>query len=481
LAGFATVLFGWWNRWRVVSVALDHAKRVTDGRELAILRRLKARYPRTRRIRALPLFMSQDRMEPGVFGAFRPVLVWPEQLSTKLDDEHIEAVIAHELAHVRRRDGLTALVHMLVEAVFWFHPLVWWMEREMVKERERACDEAVLELGGDADVYAEGLLKTCRFCIESPLVYVAGTTGADLKRRVAEIITGPTRLRVTRPKKLLIGAMAVCAVAGPVALGLIQTIPLRGQVLHADGQLPSFEVATIKPLEGAPPPMPGGPPRMPPDEVRLFVNTRILISMAYNVRGFARSEVVGGPAWLDSQIYEVHGKINGSLSEALQKMPNRKRRQEIELMEQSLLAKRFHLKVHYETRELPEYALVAAKGGPRLNPADPLLPHNGTTRVSQGQNQELKTTGSTIQNLIEMLQSEPEIGGRSIQNKTGLTGSYNFALDWTRDLTADVSGQHDGGPSLFTALEEQLGLKLVAIKGPVEVVVIDHINRPSAN
>jgi bla regulator protein blaR1 len=275
--------------------------------------------------------------------------------------------------------------------------------------------------------------------------------------------------------------MAVCAVAGPVAFGLIQTIPLRGQVLHADGQLPSFEVATIKPLEGAPPPMPGGPPRIPPDEVRLFVNTRILISMAYNVQGFARSEVVGGPAWLDGQIYEIYAKINGPLSEALQKMPNRKRRQEIELMEQSLLAERFHLKVHFENRELPEYALVAARGGPKLNPANPSLPHNATTRVSQGQNQELKATGSTIRNLIEMLQSEPEIGGRPIQNKTALTGSYDFALDWTRDLTADISGQHDGGPSLFTALEEQLGLKLVAIKGPVEVVVIDHIDRPSAN
>ena len=126
-------------------------------------------------------------------------------------------------------------------------------------------------------------------------------------------------------------------------------------------------------------------------------------------------------------------------------------------------------------------ALVAARGGPKLNPADPSLPRNGTTRVSQGQNQELKTTGSTIQNLIEMLQSEPESGGRPIQNKTGLNGSYDFALDWTRDLTANISAQHDGGPSLFTALEEQLGLKLVPVKGPVEVVVIDHIDRPSAN
>ena len=72
-----------------------------------------------------------------------PVLLWPEGLSEKLDDAHLEAVIAHELCHVRRRDNLTAAVHMLVEAVFWFHPLVWWLGARLIDERERACDEEV--------------------------------------------------------------------------------------------------------------------------------------------------------------------------------------------------------------------------------------------------------------------------------------------------------------------------------------------------
>lgn len=92
--------------------------------------------------------LSSNLLEPGIFGIFRPVLLWPERLSERLDDEDTKAILAHELMHARRHDNLKAALHMVVEAVFWFHPLVWWMERRMIEERERACDEAVIELGG---------------------------------------------------------------------------------------------------------------------------------------------------------------------------------------------------------------------------------------------------------------------------------------------------------------------------------------------
>jgi bla regulator protein blaR1 len=77
----------------------------------------------------------------------------------------------------------------VVEAAFWFHPVVWWMERRLVEERERACDEAVVQLGGEPGSYAEGLLKACRFCVESPLVCVSGITGASLNRRIVFLMT----------------------------------------------------------------------------------------------------------------------------------------------------------------------------------------------------------------------------------------------------------------------------------------------------
>ena len=108
------------------------------------------------------------RLEPGVVGMFRPVLLLPEGITARLTQAQLQAVLAHELCHVRRRDNLTAAVHMLVEALFWFHPLVWWLGARLVDERERACDEEVLQLGGEPQAYAESILRVCEFYLESP-------------------------------------------------------------------------------------------------------------------------------------------------------------------------------------------------------------------------------------------------------------------------------------------------------------------------
>ena len=113
--------------------------------------------------RSVPLLPSRSSMEPGVFGIIRPVLLWPEGIARHMDDAHLESVLAHEVCHVQRRDNLTSAIHMLVEAIFWFHPLVWWMGARLEEERERACDEEVLQLGNPPQVYAESILKTCEF------------------------------------------------------------------------------------------------------------------------------------------------------------------------------------------------------------------------------------------------------------------------------------------------------------------------------
>ena len=112
------------------------------------------------------------------------MLLWPRSIGARLSDEQVEAILAHELAHVRRRDNLTAAIHMVVQSVFWFHPLVWWLGARLVDERERACDEDVIRLGSEPQVYAEGILKTCEFYVESPLACVSGVTGSDLKKRI---------------------------------------------------------------------------------------------------------------------------------------------------------------------------------------------------------------------------------------------------------------------------------------------------------
>src|SRR5436190_878209 len=99
---------------------------------------------------------SPGLLEPGVVGFLRPILLLPEGIEKCLTPHQLEAVLAHELCHVRRRDNLTSAIHMIVEAVFWFHPLVWWIGSRLVDERERACDEAVLSLGSEPRVYAKG-------------------------------------------------------------------------------------------------------------------------------------------------------------------------------------------------------------------------------------------------------------------------------------------------------------------------------------
>ncbi len=113
----------------------------------AIARRAARRYRSICRSPRCPL---AGRLEPGVFGILRPVLLLPEGITDRLTPAQLEAVIAHELCHVRRRDNLTAAIHMVVETVFWFHPLVWWIRARLVEERERACDEEVLRAGRPA-------------------------------------------------------------------------------------------------------------------------------------------------------------------------------------------------------------------------------------------------------------------------------------------------------------------------------------------
>lgn len=118
--GAVTCLLVWYARWKQVCVMLKRAVPAEQGREVATLRRMKTSIVGNIRI---PLLLSRDLIEPGIFGIFRPVLIWPEQFSEILDDQHVDAIVAHELIHVRHHDNLSATVLMAVQAAFWFHPM----------------------------------------------------------------------------------------------------------------------------------------------------------------------------------------------------------------------------------------------------------------------------------------------------------------------------------------------------------------------
>jgi hypothetical protein len=188
---FLVVTFSWWRRWWGIRAAM----RAGSPLDLAV---------------DVPVLSSPAMLEPGVFGIFRPVLLLPEGITDRLAPAHLEAILAHELCHVRRRDNLAAAIHMAVEAIFWFHPLVWWLGARLVEERERACDEEVLRLGGQPEVYAESILKTCQFYLESPLVCMSGISGSDLKKRIVRIMTHAIGKKAQLRPKTAVGYRRTC-------------------------------------------------------------------------------------------------------------------------------------------------------------------------------------------------------------------------------------------------------------------------------
>lgn len=157
---------------------------------------------------------------PGVVGIREPVLLIPTGLVSQLDATQLDCVIAHELCHVRRRDNLTAAMHSLVQALFWFHPLTWWIGARMIDAREHACDAGALDAGIEPRAYAATLLHVCRHSVDSRDLCVASATGGDLTARIRSIMSsrGPARFRIV--KQALLGGILASCVALPVAAGI---------------------------------------------------------------------------------------------------------------------------------------------------------------------------------------------------------------------------------------------------------------------
>ncbi len=445
--GCAAVLIFWWMRWRRVSTAVRAALPFRNGRVLEALRRLERIAGIEKRI---DVVSSKSRLEPGVFGILRPVLWLPAGISERLSDAQLEAILAHELCHIRRRDNLAATVHMVVEAIFWFHPLVWWLGARLVEERERACDEEVLRQGSDPEVYAGSLLKVCQFYLESPLVCAAGVTGSDLKKRIEEIMTRRIAVKLDFGRKLLVAAMGMAAVAGPIAIGLMQAPQSVAQPQPAVAVLPAFELASVRPNRSG-----DSSSRFNTGNGSIHsanVSLRDLIKWAYSVKDYQ----VVGPDWLSSQKFDIVAKAPPSDTDD-QLMP----------MLQALLAKRFTLAIHRETKERAVYALVAGKNGPSLHEVEAGPEHSSGARGSlSGQKMSMSQLADSLSRHVDL----------PVLNTTGIEGVFNIELKWAPDE------DNANGPSIFTALQEQLGLKLEQRKGPMEFVVVDHAERvPTEN
>ena len=198
---------------------------------------------------------------------------------------------------------------------------------------------------------------------------------------------------------------------------------------------------------------------------------RDLIQFAY---GVPDSQILGGPAWLDSVMFDIDAKSDPAVDAELHTLPTEEARHQKQLMVQALLADRFKLKVHQETRQLPVYALIVVKDGPKFKPSK----IDGTTIDTSRTRLHIAGSDDTISIFAREL---AQILGRVVVNQTGLSGRYDLSLRWTPDDAASAPSSADVPPDIFTAIQEQLGLKLESTKGPVHMLVIDSVEKPSAN
>jgi bla regulator protein blaR1 len=495
-AGFLSALCFWVLSWQRVKAVMRNASPEPDGMEAEILGRLRERMKVKSEV---ALLVSDAAMEPGIVGIWRSTLVWPRGISERLSEEQIEAVIAHELAHVSRRDNLTAALAMLGTAIFWFYPLVGWMKARMLDARERACDEAVLLVGHEPEVYASSILRACEFSIESPLACVSGITGSDLKERVRRIMGGNPVRRLSRATTIVLTALCATTIIAPIGFGFLDAPRASAALLDDQGTKPglNFEVATVRQTKDAA--QAQRFLRIMPGRFSV-VNTplRDIIMFAFDAKSV--SQLSGYPDWVSSTHFDIEAKEDDATAAALEKLPTQERAGQLRMLVQALLVERFQLKVRREMKELPVYALVIAKGGPRLKatvapppPSGPPtagVPRSGF-RIGLAKPGELQGSNTNMDMFTGVLSRMPETEGRIVVNKTGLSGSYDITLKWTPQTSAPAGGGsesaapapngEDSGPALFTALEEELGLKLESQKGSVEVLVVDHIEEPSPN
>jgi uncharacterized protein (TIGR03435 family) len=559
LYGFLFLLVRWARSWRTIRATVRSASLMPLSTDV-------------------PVLSSSLLLEPGVFGIFRPVLLLPEQILNRLSTPQLRSILAHEMCHVRRRDNLTAAIHMVVEAIFWFHPAVWWIGTRLVEERERACDEAVLELGNEADVYAQSILNVCKFYTESPMACMSGVTGSDLKRRIVRIMTEPAGRKLDLSRKLVLSVAAVMVIALPVTFGLVHATQVRAQsapanppsdiaatwqgILHAnrdyrivikitkaaDGTLratyynidrepdgipvistrlngsllklelsigtyvgtvsvdggsitgtwengppltlnfaratpetewpipqhprispmaadanPTFEVATIKPTR----PDEQGP-RYDFRSRRFSVIHASLSDLLKFSYGIQQSQIAKTQDWVNSESYDISAEPDGEGDPSIKQW---------QLMVGKLMADRFQLKFHYEKQEQSVYLLSVVKTGPRFTKSQ--SDTNAPGGMGIGPPGHLGATNQTMAEIANLLGLG--ILNRPVVDQTGLTGKFDLRLAWTPDGPPPATESADVPPDFFTAIQEQLGLKLVSTRAPVDVLVIDHDERPSAN
>jgi uncharacterized protein (TIGR03435 family) len=432
--------------------------------------------------RPVRLLVSGLVEAPAVVGWLRPALLVPVGALAGLPRGQVEALLLHELAHIRRHDYLVNALQSIVEALLFYHPAVWWISGHIRTERELCCDDMAVAVTGDPVTYARALAELES---ASPVHFktAMAASGGLLAHRIARL------LGQYRPAPHPLAGPGISAAA---LLPAIAAFAVFGQ----PSARPQFAVASIKPSSARTlmtvRPMPG---RLLAD-----ASVRLLLQNAYTVQPF---QIAGGPEWMAADRYQIEAKAGGNASRA-----------QMFLMLQSLLHDRFQLKLHRETRELPIYALVPARNGLKLTPPKegncvepaPDAPSDwaGGRMAPPGEGRLplaicgrvsviLQSGGARMQGgkilMVELVRELSLVLGRTVIDKTGFTRLLDVGLDFQPDETTPAmpppppnagASSDVGSPPLVDAIQ-RLGLRLEAARGPVEVIVVDHVERPSAN
>jgi uncharacterized protein (TIGR03435 family) len=503
----APVMIGFWQMRRL----RESARTWTDGQVLAqtLVSTSESRRP-------IEVLLHDALTGPLTCGALKPSIILPAS-ALQWDAASIRCALRHEIEHVARWDFLTHCVTRIVCAAYWFHPLVWAAWRRLRLEAERACDDAVLR-EGDASDFASLLVSIAqRGAIDTrqPVLAMAGHD--DLAARIAAVLNhsqarGPVAGR---------SAMASIVTASLVTLGMAPITVTRAmpqtQATVATAPRLRFETVSLKRNQGDDKPImyftgdAGGKPGVGADgRVQWMTATnltaRFLLWNAYSLelRGDDRADlhqIDNAPDWIDSDRFDLVAKA-ASLSTA----------DEMHEMTQSLLAERFKLVAHVESKDFPIYALVSSRSdgnlGPRMVPSQidctSMVGASSPCGLS-GTSGRLVGRGVTMAQLIKALPNHLIGGGhrvfigRRLIDGTGLSGPFDFTVEWTPDTISrehfapsDAAPQlsqyrefpfpvESKAPNFVKALHEQLGLMLETRWTPEPVLVIDQIDRPFEN
>lgn len=451
------------------------------------------------------LYTSAIVRVPTVFGYLRPCILLPISALTGLSQLQIEALLAHELAHIRRHDYVINALQTLVETLLFYHPAVWWVGAQMRIEREHCCDDIAVSACGSAFHYATALaeMEQIRGRIPEPAL---AATGGNLLERIRRLLH--PRERAPRSATAAAAATVMILTTATVAMVSIYAQP------PAPRARPEFEVASFKlnrsgnclPFRSIEA-LPGG------TVVAHNVPLRYLLMTAYDV---TPSEMYGAPGFGAGDCYDVDAKAPAEVSKSgntglrvdLDQFGNPGLAPPVREMLQTLLETRLRLKYHWITEQRRLYALTVDKGGPKIKPSAegscvhrlpgaPFAPAAtpgepvpcGVRGMSnEGPNHKLEVAGVTIAALTGFL----SVNELPVVDRTGLSGTFDITLQWSSPRMFKVADPTDRdalsnlpegstNPTIFNAVKQQLGLKLEETTGPVRVIVIEGFGKPSAN